>query len=196
MISLRGPIERSRVICLEGGKYQTAEIAYVLASQEISMGNKVYWVDGGSLLDPTRIELLSLRDPVSYLDSLHACRAFTAHQMSEIFRRMERSGDGGTELQEDCLLIVTSVHSMFLDTQLGVAEGNMLLRNTLERIRRISRNRRLAVLMTIDRGHKPPTPAKVRSLLKKVSDEFLVMPLSTGKGQSPIDDHPSLSDFT
>ena len=104
MISLRGPIERSRVICLEGGKYQTAEIAYVLASQEISMGNKVYWVDGGSLLDPTRIELLSLRDPVSYLDSLHACRAFTAHQMSEIFRRMERSGDGGTELQEDCLL--------------------------------------------------------------------------------------------
>ena len=167
MISPKGLAERSRVICLEGGKYQTAEIAYGLATKEISAGKKVYWVDGGSLLDPSRITSPSLMKSIDYLDRLSACRAFTAHQMSEIFRRMERPRDEGATVEEESLLIVTSAHSMFLDTQLGIVEGNMLLRNTLQRIRRISRTRRLYVLITIDRGNRgggaaPPPPPPPR----------------------------------
>ena len=181
MIPPKDLVERSRVVCLEGGRYQTAEIAYSLASQEISTGKKVYWVDGGSMLDPSRITSPSLLESIDYLDRLNACRAFTAHQMSEIFRRMERPRDERDTVEEESLLIVTSAHSMFLDTQLGVVEGNMLLRNTLRRIRRISRNRRLAVLITIDRGNNPPTPPKVRSLLRKSCDDFLELPLSNEK---------------
>ena len=175
MISPKGLAERSRVICLEGGKYQTAEIAYGLATKEISAGKKVYWVDGGSLLDPSRITSPSLMKSIDYLDRLSACRAFTAHQMSEIFRRMERPRDEGATVEEESLLIVTSAHSMFLDTQLGIVEGNMLLRNTLQRIRRISRTRRLAVLITIDRGNnraagRQPSLADGRSMRRGSSE--------------------------
>ena len=195
MISPKGLAERSRVICLEGGKYQTAEIAYGLATKEISAGKKVYWVDGGSLLDPSRITSPSLMKSIDYLDRLSACRAFTAHQMSEIFRRMERPRDEGATVEEESLLIVTSAHSMFLDTQLGIVEGNMLLRNTLRRIRRISRNRRLAVLITIDRGNNPPTPPKVRSLLRKSCDDFLELNLSNGKRSAPGSETQRLTEF-
>ena len=195
MISPKGLAERSRVICLEGGKYQTAEIAYGLATKEISAGKKVYWVDGGSLLDPSRITSPSLMKSIDYLDRLSACRAFTAHQMSEIFRRMERPRDEGATVEEESLLIVTSAHSMFLDTQLGVVEGNMLLRNTLRRIRRISRIRRLAVLITIDRGNNPPTPPKVRSLLRKSCDDFLELNLSNGKRSAPGSETQRLTEF-
>lgn len=195
MISPKGLAERSRVICLEGGKYQTAEIAYDLATKEISTGKKVYWVDGGSLLDPSRITSPSLMKSIDYLDRLSACRAFTAHQMSEIFRRMERPRDEGATVEEESLLIVTSAHSMFLDTQLGIVEGNMLLRNTLQRIRRISRTRRLAVLITIDRGNNPPTPSKVRNLLRKSCDHFLELPLSNEKSSTPGGEAQRLTDF-
>ena len=89
MISPKGLAERSRVICLEGGKYQTAEIAYGLATKEISAGKKVYWVDGGSLLDPSRITSPSLMKSIDYLDRLSACRAFTAHQMLSLIHISE-----------------------------------------------------------------------------------------------------------
>ena len=195
MISPKGLAERSRVVCLEGGKYQTAEIAYGLATKEISAGKKVYWVDGGSLLDPSRITSPSLMKSIDYLDRLSACRAFTAHQMSEIFRKMDRPRDEGATVEEESLLIVTSAHSMFLDTQLGIVEGNMLLRNTLQRIRRISRTRRLAVLITIDRGNNPPTPPKVRNLLRKSCDDFLELPLSNEKSSTPGGEVQRLTDF-
>tara|TARA_Y100000748_G_scaffold218884_1_gene183901 strand:- start:4244 stop:4570 length:327 start_codon:yes stop_codon:yes gene_type:complete len=96
--------------------------------------------------------------------------------MAEIFRRMEKPEDGGRPLEDGSLLVVTSAHSMFLDTQLGVAEGNMLLRNTLHRIRRISRTSDLAVLITADRWTTPPTPTKVTALLEKISDEYIRLP--------------------
>ena len=145
--------------------------------------------------DPSRITSHSLSKSIDYLDRLNACRAFTAHQMSEIFRRMERPRDERDTVEEESLLIVTSAHSMFLDTQLGVVEGNMLLRNTLRRIRRISRNRRLAVLITMDRGNNPPTPPKVRSLLRKSCDDFLELNLSNGKRSAPGSETQRLTEF-
>ena len=75
------------------------------------------------MLDPSRITSPSLSKSIDYLDRLNACRAFTAHQMSEIFRRMERPRDERDTLEEESLLIVTSAHSMFLDTQLGTVEA-------------------------------------------------------------------------
>ena len=52
----------------------------------------------------------------------------------------------------------------------------MLLRNTLHRIRRISRTSDLAVLITADRWTTPPTPTKVTALLEKISDEYIRLP--------------------
>mgnify|MGYP004238062993 FL=1 len=192
MLSDQDLIRRTKVVCLEGGKTQTADIAYRLATKEIERGGTVYWVDGGSLLDPTRIIPSTSQPSTIHLDRLQACRAFTAHQMAEIFKRMEKPRDGESPLEDGSLLIVTNAHSMFLDTQLGVVEGNMLLRNTLHRIRRISRTRGLAVLMTADRWTAPPTPTKVTALLEKISDEYIRLPIeskergSLGKyGNSP-----------
>ena len=176
MISEQDIVRRSRMVCLEGGKTQTADIAYRLATEEIERGNTVYWVDGGSLLDPTRIIPPTPRPSTIHLDRLQACRAFTAHQMAEIFKRMEKPEDRGRPMEDGSLLVVTNAHSMFLDTQLGVVEGNMLLRNTLHRIRRISRTSDLAVLITADRWTTPPTPTKVTALLEKISDEYIRLP--------------------
>jgi hypothetical protein len=96
--------------------------------------------------------------------------------MAEIFKRMEKPRDGESPLEDGSLLVVTNAHSMFLDTQLGVVEGNMLLRNTLHRIRRISRTGDLAVVMTADRWTTPPTPTKVTALLENISDEYIRLP--------------------
>jgi len=96
--------------------------------------------------------------------------------MAEIFKRMEKPEDGKSSLEDGSLLVVTSAHSMFLDNQLGVVEGNMLLRNTLHRIRRISRTGDIAVVMTADRWTTPPTPTKVTALLEKISDEYIRLP--------------------
>tara|TARA_B100000575_G_C22526122_1_gene340030 strand:- start:45 stop:374 length:330 start_codon:yes stop_codon:yes gene_type:complete len=102
--------------------------------------------------------------------------------MAEIFKRMEGRGDGGRQLENGSLMIVTNAHSMFLDAQLGVVEGNMLLRSTLQRIRRISRTSNLATLVTVDRWTKPPTPIKAMILLEKISDEYFRLPTgSTGR---------------
>ena len=161
---------------MEGGKTQTADVAYRLSAKEIERGNTVYWVDGGSLLDPTRIIPPTSKPSTVDLDRLQACRAFTAHQMAEIFRRMEKAEGGESPLEDGSLLVVTSAHSMFLDNQLGVVEGNMLLRNTLHRIRRISRTGNLAVVMTADRWTTPPTPTKVTALLENISDEYIRLP--------------------
>lgn len=192
MLSDQDLIGRAKMVCLEGGKTQTADIAYRLATKEIERGRTVYWVDGGSLLDPTRIIPPASQSSTINLDRLQACRAFTAHQMAEIFKRMEKPRDGGSPLEDGSLLVVTNAHSMFLDTQLGVVEGNMLLRNTLHRIRRISRSGDLAVLLTADRRTTPPTPTKVTALLEKISDEYIRLPTgskergSLGKhGNSP-----------
>jgi len=195
MLPVEMPIERQRVVCLEGGKYQTADVAYGLASQEMALGKRVYWVDGGSLLDPTRIISSSQRRSMDYLDRLHACRAFTAHQMSEIFRSMEHPGDLGTPPEQGSLLIVTNIHSMFLDVQLGVVERNMLLRNTLQRLRRMSRASNLAVFMTIDRRTVPPTPTKIRNLLKETSDYFLKLSESSEEKKPPVRSRRTLRDY-
>lgn len=176
MLSEKDLIRKSKMVCIEGGKSQTADIAYRLATKEIERGRTVFWIDGGSLLDPTRIIPPASHPSTTHLDRLQACRAFTAHQMAEIFKRMEGPGDGECPLEDGSLMIVTNAHSMFLDTQLGVAEGNMLLRNTLHRIRRISRASNIATLVTIDRWTKPPTPIKARSLLEKISDEYISLP--------------------
>ena len=176
MISEQDLVRRSKMVCLEGGRTQTADIAYRLSANEIERGNTVYWVDGGSLLDPTRIIPPTSQPSTIDLDRLQACRAFTAHQMAEIFKRMEKAEDGESPLEDGSLLVVTSAHSMFLDNQLGVVEGNMLLRNTLHRIRRISRTGDIAVVMTADRWTKPPTPTKVTALLEKISDEYIRLP--------------------
>ena len=45
----------SGVVCLEGEKEWTARIAYQLAFEDIQQGHTVYWIDGGSLLDPSRM---------------------------------------------------------------------------------------------------------------------------------------------
>ena len=176
MISEQDLVRRSKMVCLEGGRTQTADIAYRLSAREIERGNTVYWVDGGSLLDPTRIIPPTSHPSTIDLDRLQACRAFTAHQMAEIFKRLEKPEDGESPLQDGSLLVVTSAHSMFLDSQLGVVEGNMLLRNTLHRIRRISRAGNLAVVMTADRRTTPPTPTKVTTLLEEISDEYIRLP--------------------
>ena len=176
MISEQDLVRRSKMVCLEGGRTQTADIAYRLSAKEIERGNTVYWVDGGSLLDPTRIIPPTSQPSTIDLDRLQACRAFTAHQMAEIFRRMEKAEGGESPLEDGSLLVVTSAHSMFLDNQLGVVEGNMLLRNTLHRIRRISRTGNLAVVMTADRRTTPPTPIKVTALLENISDEYIRLP--------------------
>ena len=100
---------------------QTADIAYRLSAKEIEREHSLLG-RRGLLARPYANHISTLRPSTIDLDRLQACRAFTAHQMAEIFKRMEKAEDGESPLEDGDLLVVTSVHTMFLDNQLGVVE--------------------------------------------------------------------------
>ncbi len=168
---------KSGLVCLEGKKKQTTRIAYQLAFEDIQNGHTVYWIDGGALLDPSRMISSGFNAKISQgsLNNLYACRAFTAHQMAEIFKRIEEGNKGTKRLEEDSLMIITELHSMFLDNQLSKTEGMMLLTNTLHRIKTISKDRNLTVLITINKHNNPPTPRNINRIMRDYTDEYILL---------------------
>lgn len=168
---------KSGVVCLEGQKEQTTRIAYQLALEDIQEGDTVYWIDGGSLLDPSRMISCISNTKISqgHLNNLHACRAFTAHQMAEIFKRIEEVNEEAKKLEEDSLMIITELHSMFSDSQLSTTEGTMLLTNTLHRIKTISKDRGLTVLITANKHNNPPTPRNIKQIMRDCADEYVIL---------------------
>ncbi len=168
---------KSGVVCLEGEKERTAKIAYNLAFEDIQEGHIVYWIDGGSLLDPSRMisSISNTKISQGYLNNLYACRAFTAHQMAEIFKRMEEEDEETKKLEEDSLMIITELHAMFLDNQLSIAEGTMLLTNTLHRIKTISKDRGLTVLITANKNNNRPTPRNIKQIMRDSADEYILL---------------------
>ena len=167
----------SGVVCLEGEKEWTARIAYQLAFEDIQQGHTVYWIDGGALLDPSRMisSISNTKISQGCLNNLHACRAFTAHQMAEIFKRIEKVNEETKQLEEDSLMIITELHSMFSDSQLSTTEGKMLLTNTLHRIKTISKDRGLTVLITANKHNNPPTPKNIKQIMRDYADKYLLL---------------------
>jgi hypothetical protein len=167
----------SGVVCLEGEREQTAEIAYKIACEDIQEGHTVYWIDGGSLLDPSRMisPISNTKISQGYLNNLYACRAFTAHQMAEIFKRIEEANEKTKKLEEDSLMIITELHAMFSDSQLSTVEGTMLLTNTLHRIKTISKDRGLTVLITANKNNNRPTPRNIKQIMRDSADEYVLL---------------------
>ena len=168
---------KSGIVYLEGEKEKTAEIAYRLAFEDIQEGHIVYWIDGGSLLDPSRMisSISNTKISQGYLNNLHACRAFTAHQMAEIFKRIEEANEETKKLQEDSLMIITELHAMFSDSQLNTAEAIMLLTNTFHRIKTISKDRSLTVLITANKHNNRPTSRNIKQIMRDNADEYVLL---------------------
>ncbi len=158
---------------LEGSNGQAHAIAMEMVCSEISSGRPVHWIDGGMLLDPSKIIPILTRKSGSSNDLrlLQGCRAFTAHQMLDLVRRAQNDVNSMDNHRNIRLVIITELIRMFADTQVRRSEGQAMLGECLSLINALSRCKNILILMTMTSGGKSAIYGGLSNKMRKYADE-------------------------
>ena len=209
MASSFPPPRAGEVVLAEGSKRCSLALVEAMICDELERGMSAIWIDGGMVLDPSAlISSLSRRGlRPTLLDNLRVCRAFTAHQMMEVVRRVESdiSSDDGLRAR---LIVATELACMFPDEQVKPAEGRSMLRSSMAMISSLAKERGMLALVTANYRRAPGIPRDMRSTMRKIADDRVTLLsysdglitsrlASVGITSAPLSSvsHPTLLDF-
>ena len=164
-------------VLIEGPRQLGLRFVIEMLCEEISSDSPVYWVDGGMSLDPSAlIRPLSARGmPASRMELLRACRAFTAHQMVDLLRRLDREIRTYADRGKPRLVVITDLTKMFADRQLNGAESRAMLEECLDTIQTLSRNMNLLFVLTLAESDASRNQRNMADKIRRVVDERITI---------------------
>ena len=210
MASSFPPPRAGEVVLAEGSKRCSLALVEAMICDELERGMSAIWIDGGMVLDPSAlISSLSRRGlRPTLLDNLRVCRAFTAHQMVEVVRRVESDISSDDGLQSARLIVTTELACMFPDEQVKPAEGRSMLRSSMAMISSLAKERGMLALVTANYRRAPGIPRDMRSTMREIADDRVTLLsysdglitsrlASVGITSAPLSSvsHPTLLDF-
>lgn len=162
---------------IEGPRQLSLRFVIEMLCEEISSDSPVYWVDGGMSLDPSAlIRPLSARGmPASRIELLRACRAFTAHQMVDLLRRLDGEIRTCAYREKPRLVVITDLTKMFADRQLIEAESRAMLKECLDTIQTLSRNMNLLFVLTLAESDASRNQKNMADKIRRVADERITI---------------------
>ena len=164
-------------VLIEGQRQSSLRFVIEMLCEEISADSPVYWVDGGMSLDPSAlIQPLSARGlPASRIGLLRACRAFTAHQMVDLLRRLDEEMRTYADRGKPRLVVITDLARMFADRQLNRAESQAMLEECLDTIQMLSKNMNLLFVLTLVESDVPRNQGNIVDKIRRVVDERITI---------------------
>ena len=164
-------------VLIEGPRQLGLRFVIEMLCEEISSDSPVYWVDGGMSLDPSAlIRPLSARGmPASRIELLRACRAFTAHQMVDLLRRLDGEIRTYVDRGKPRLVVITDLTKMFADRQLNGAESRAMLEECLDTIQTLSRNMNLLFVLTLAESDASRNQRNMADKIRRVVDERITI---------------------
>ena len=189
MASSFPPPRAGEVVLAEGSKRCSLALVEAMICDELERGMSAIWIDGG-------------------MDNLRVCRAFTAHQMVEVVRRVESDISSDDGLQSARLIVTTELACMFPDEQVKPAEGRSMLRSSMAMISSLAKERGMLALVTANYRRAPGIPRDMRSTMREIADDRVTLLsysdglitsrlASVGITSAPLSSvsHPTLLDF-
>lgn len=177
-ISLLFPRPKTGTMALiEGSRQCSLRLIIEMLCEEISLDNPVYWIDGGMSLDPSAlVRPLSIRKiPTNRIELLRACRAFTAHQMVDLLRRLGEEIQNYANRSKLRLVVVTSLTKMFSDRQVNRAESRAMLRECLDIIQMLSKNMNLLFVLTLVESDTTRNQRETTDKIRKLADDRITI---------------------
>ncbi len=164
-------------VLIEGSRQSSLRFVIEMLCEEISSDGPVYWVDGGMSLDPSAlIRPLSARGlPASRIGLLRACRAFTAHQMVDLLRRLDEEIRSYADRGKPRLVVITDLAKMFADRQLKGAESRAMLEECLDSIQMMSKNMNLLFILTLAKSDVSRNKRNMTDKIRRAVDERITI---------------------
>ena len=167
----------STVMLIEGSRQSSLRFVIEMICEEISSDTPVYWVDGGMSLNPSAlIHPLSARgSPTTCIGLLRACRAFTAHQMVDLIRRLDEEIRAYADRKKPRLVVVTDLAKMFADRQLNGAESRAMLEECLDTIQMLSKSMNLLFVLTLAESGASRNQRKMVDKIRGLVDDRITI---------------------
>ena len=164
-------------VLIEGSRQSSLRLVIEMLCEEISSDSPVYWLDGGMSLDPSALICpLSARGmPASRIELLRACRAFTAHQMVDLIRRLDEEIRTYAGRGKPRLVVITDLTKMFADRQLNRAESRAMLEECLDTIQMLSRNMNLLFVLTLAESDASLNQRNMADKIRRKVDERITI---------------------